>query len=189
MFEKYDKLFVWDTETCGFSPENDDILELSGILMQRDENGKFVESKIIDSLIQTNQTIMNSHIHGITNKMCKEQGITKKEMFDLVKPIFEDTKTLIIGHNVNYDIKMVNGYFGKLDSKFKVKNDSLCTMEVYKNRYNLTKGFKLEDAVRKFAISGREDAHRALSDVRDTLNVMRALYKEKNDLERFIKIA
>ncbi len=189
MFEKYERLFIWDTETCGFSPEKDDILELSGILMERDETGKFVEKSIIDNLIQTSQTIMNSHIHGITNKMCKEEGITKQEMFNLVRPIFEDEKTLIIGHNVDYDIKMANGYFSKLDPTFRVKNDNLCTMLIMQDRIGGRKGSKLEDAVVKYAITGRDQAHRALSDVKDTYLVMKAMYKEKNDLEKFIRTA
>ena len=41
MFKKYKRLFIFDTETRGLSPDNAEILELGGLLLEKQENGIF----------------------------------------------------------------------------------------------------------------------------------------------------
>lgn len=189
MFRDYDYLFLFDVETTGLSKDVNEIIELGGILLKNNGEGKFESENEIDVFIQNDEPIppFITDLTSITDDMC-EDGLTKQEFFELLKPIFNDhSKTLIIAYNAPFDMGFIKSFMDKMSKGHIVTNDVLDLLEVAKNRTGLRKGNKLCDMLTRYNIVEFENSHRAIDDVKATLAVMRAMYKEKKDLEEYIK--
>lgn len=188
MFKDFKRIFIFDTETSGLDAEKDEILELGGILLTKpDDSDVFSERKDISVLIQNEKPILNSHIHHITEEMCKD-GITKAQLFDIIKDIFgEYDDTLIVAYNSPFDMKFIKAFVNKMNPDYKITNKVLDMLEVAKNRTGLYRGNKLCDMIVRYEVKDVSNSHRALDDVEATLGVMRAMWKEKPDLERYIR--
>lgn len=164
-----------DIETTGFSPSDDEIIELSAIRVH--------DNEVVDqftSLVRPSQPVSEriTELTGITNEM-----LADAPLIDQVLPAF---RTFIgnyplIGHNVNFDINFLydNSLRLGLDA---VTNDYLDTMRLSRNLYPAEKHHRLSDLVARFGI-GDSVAHRAMSDVMQTkacYDVMRVALKESN---------
>ena len=190
MFESYKKMFIFDTETSSLSPEPyGEILELGGILLSKTKNdNRFTERKDISVLIKNEYPILNSNIHNITNEMCQRDGITKQELFEILKDIFgEYNDILIVAYNAPFDMKFIKSFMQKMQPGYKISNLVLDMLEVAKARTGLYRGNKLCDMIIRYDVKNVQNSHRALDDVEATLGVMRAMWKEKPDLENYVK--
>lgn len=190
MFESYKKMFIFDTETSGLNPEPyGEILELGGVLLSKTKNdNKFTERKDISVLIKNEYPILNSNIHNITNEMCQKDGITKQELFEILKDIFgEYNDILIVAYNAPFDMKFIKSFMQKIQPGYKISNPVLDMLEVAKARTGLYRGNKLCDMIIRYDVKNVQNSHRALDDVEATLGVMRAMWKEKPDLENYVK--
>lgn len=190
MFDKYRRLLIFDTETNSLSPEPDgEILEFGAILLEKNKiSNKFDIRKDINVLIKNKFPILNSHIHHITEEMCDKEGISKEEFFSLLSDIFGDyDDTLIVAYNTPFDMKFIKAFMKEMDSKYEVKNPTLDVLEIAKDRTGLRRGNKLCDMIIRYSIENVQNSHRALDDVEATLEVMRAMWREKPDLEKYVK--
>lgn len=190
MFDKYRRLLIFDTETNSLSPEPDgEILEFGAILLEKNKiSNKFDIRKDINVLIKNKFPILNSHIHHITEEMCDKEGISKEEFFSLLSDIFGDyDDTLIIAYNTPFDMKFIKAFMKEMDSKYEIKNPTLDVLEIAKDRTGLRRGNKLCDMIIRYSIENVQNSHRALDDVEATLEVMRAMWREKPDLEKYVK--
>lgn len=190
MFDKYRRLLIFDTETNSLNPEPDgEILEFGAILLKKNEiSNRFDIRKDINVLVKNKFPILNNHIHHITEEMCDKEGISKEEFFSLLRDIFGDyDDTLIIAYNTPFDMKFIKAFMKEMDSKYEVKNPTLDILEIAKDRTGLKKGNKLCDMIIRYSIENVQNSHRALDDVEATLEVMRAMWKEKPDLEKYVK--
>lgn len=190
MFKDYRRLVVFDTETSGLSPDNGEILELGAVVLTRPEGEeRFTEQEDISVLIKNDNPIPWSitQINHIDDKMCEKDGISKKEFYDLLTTIFGHKDTLIIAYNTPFDMKFIKAFMKKMNSEYVVNNDTLDLLEIAKDRTHTFRGNKLCDMLVRYEITDEENSHRALDDVKATLKVMRAFWKEKNDIESYIR--
>lgn len=190
MFSKYRRLLIFDTETNSLNPEPDgEILEFGAILLEKNKvSNKFDIRKDINVLVKNKFPILNSHIHHITEEMCDKEGISKEEFFSLLSDIFGDyDDILIIAYNTPFDMKFIKAFMKEMDSKYEVKNPTLDVLEIAKDRTGLRRGNKLCDMIIRYSIENVQNSHRALDDVEATLEVMRAMWREKPDLEKYVK--
>lgn len=190
MFKKYKRLFIFDTETSGLSPDNAEILELGGLLLEKQENGIFEVIREIQTLIKNKNHIPwnITQINHIDDKMCEEEGISKEEFYDLLIEIFGDKDTLIIAYNTPFDMKFVKAFIKEMNPEYEVNNDTLDLLEIARDRTHTIRGNKLCDMLVRYSITDEENSHRALDDVKATLKVMRAFWKEKNDIENYVRV-
>ena len=192
MFKDYKRMFIFDTETNSLNPEPcGEILELGGILLTKPEgSNKFSERQDISVLIKNKYPILNSHIHNITAEMCQADGITKEELFELLKGIFGDyDDTLIVAYNTPFDMRFIKAFMLQMEPGYKITNPTLDMLEVAKDRTGSLRGNKLCDMIVKYGVKDVQNSHRALDDVEATLGVMRAMWNEKSDLENYIREA
>lgn len=190
MFKEYKRMFIFDTETNSLNPEPyGEILELGGILLsKKDGDTKFTERKDISVLIKNKYPILNSDIHHITEDMCQSDGITKDSFFNLLKDIFGDyNDTLIVAYNTPFDMKFIKAFMQEMSPGYKINNPTLDVLEIAKDRTGLRRGNKLCDMIVRYAVKDVQNSHRALDDVEATLGVMRAMWKEKPNLESYIR--
>ena len=189
MFKDYKRMFIFDCETSALSPDNGEILELGGILLTKEEGEeRFASRQDISVLIKNKYPILNSHIHNITAEMCQADGIAKEELFELLKGIFGDyDDTLIVAYNTPFDMRFIKAFMLQMEPGYKIINPTLDMLEVAKDRTGLLRGNKLCDMIVKYGVKDVQNSHRALDDVEATLGVMRAMWKEKPDIENYIR--
>lgn len=190
MFKDFKRMFIFDTETNALSPYPEgEILELGGILLTKPEGSNvFSERQDISVLVKNKFPITNSHIHNITEDMCEKDGISKKELFDILSSIFGDyNDTLIVAYNTPFDMKFVKAFMEEMSPDYKITNPTLDVLEIAKSRTGRIKGNKLCDMIVKYDVKDVKNSHRALDDVEATLGVMRAMWVERQDLEKFVK--
>lgn len=107
-------VIVLDTETTGFSPENDAVIQFSGVKGYLRPNGTFdvkdIETKV-DFYIKSPISVPKeaSRVNGITDDLLQQKGVERE---DALKAICSFLKgSAVIGHNVNFDLRMLNGFF------------------------------------------------------------------------------
>lgn len=190
MFKDYRRLVIFDTETSSLSPDDGEILELGAVVLTRPEGEeRFTEQEDISVLIKNDNPIPwnITQINHIDDKMCEKDGISKKEFYDLLTTIFGHKDTLIIAYNTPFDMKFIKAFMKKMNNEYVVNNDTLDLLEIAKDRTHTFRGNKLCDMLVRYEITDEENSHRALDDVKATLKVMRAFWKEKNDIEKYIR--
>lgn len=190
MFKDYRRLVVFDTETSSLSPDNGEILELGAVVLTRPEGEeRFTEQEDISVLIKNDNPIPGNitQINHIDDKMCEKDGISKKEFYELLTTMFGHKDTLIIAYNTPFDMKFIKAFMKKMNNEYVVNNDTLDLLEIAKDRTHTFRGNKLCDMLVRYEITDEENSHRALDDCKATLKVMRAFWKEKNDIEKYIR--
>lgn len=190
MFKDYRRLVVFDTETSSLSPDDGEILELGAVVLTRPEGEeRFTEQEDISVLIKNDNPIPwnITQINHIDDKMCEKDGISKKEFYELLTTMFGHKDTLIIAYNTPFDMKFIKAFMKKMNNEYVVNNDTLDLLEIAKDRTHTFRGNKLCDMLVRYEITDEENSHRALDDCKATLKVMRAFWKEKNDIEKYIR--
>jgi DNA polymerase III epsilon subunit-like protein len=166
------KILVFDTETTNLFPklplleETLDkwpfIVQFSFLLMDTDTN-KYDE---YDYVIQTSTIIENHHIHGITNSMNKVRGFC----FEDIYPIFDvcvQKADLVIGHNIKFDLTMLQVECMRKKIPFSISKPTYCTMMSSTRLCNLPnyKWPKLEELHRHLFQEDAKNLHNSMIDV------------------------
>jgi len=151
-----DYLLCFDTETTGFSPTMDKLLEVSGVLYL---NGKIIDSfKFLTNpfinpydnslpklkpnwdygFFKINQDVkpVVYNIHGINkNKLEKMNALHEDYYFDFIKEIFNDIQNItVMAHNLPFDRKFIKRILAKGDLDVEVKGiDTQTLLGDYQN--------------------------------------------------------
>lgn len=183
-----DNYIVLDLETTGYNPHFDEIIEVACI--------RYSGSEKIDSFHSYVQPTPygDDSIHYVDDFITKLTGITDDML--VTAPKFKDIAnelydylgdSVIVGHNVNFDINFLYDNFLKcLGCEF--KNDYLDTMRLSRIALPDLPHHRLKDLKEYFSIDGIQ--HRALNDCQITYTILSELldYIQENniDLERYL---
>lgn len=190
LLQKYDKLLFVDTETTGFSPERDRIIELTAITIRPGKTGWY-RYRTYDSFIQLPRY---SHIPskiteltGITDSDLLLHGAPEQYVANEFCHMISTEKTLLIAHNARFDVKFINAMLERQCSSYHLWHlDYLDTLKVYKDR--VPKNHKLSDAIAHYGLDQIvSNSHRAIDDVEALIEVAKAMNKEKSDLDTYIQ--
>ena len=151
---------VFDTETTGIG-NNARIIEI-GALLICDDNTPIYE---YDQLIQPHAKLSAgiTELTGITDSDLADQpdaGFVIPQFLTAIRPL------LLIGHNVSFDIRMLNIEGGLLGCR-EVSNDYLDTMTISHRMFPNAPSRSLQEVMRLLGINEIEE-HRAISDARQT---------------------
>lgn len=184
---KYDYLLVFDFETTGLSPFYNKIIEIGALLLRNDGN-EFVIEEEFNVLIKQNEPLDSKiiEITGITDEMLLEKGISEEEAYQKFINLFKEN-TLLIAYNISFDYGFLTTLFRRHQNNeyLFVQDDLLDVMAVYKDRHPYP--HRLESASKTYGVY-REDAHRALEDVKMTYDVLTAMQKEKDRLIEYVNV-
>ncbi|MEA3306259.1 MAG: 3'-5' exonuclease [Elusimicrobiota bacterium] len=145
-----------DVETTGLSPLNSRVCEIAAVTFQNDER-----KENFSSLINPEMDIpaVASNVHGITDDMIA--GSPKfGEVIPKLAAIMEGT--VLLGHNVKFDIKFLQMEFERVGMKFP-ELEFVDTLEIARKFGNFTNN-RLGTVAKELGIAA-EGWHRALSDV------------------------
>ena len=190
LFAKYDKLFLFDTETTGLSFARDEIIEFAAVTLER-KNGQVVVTEEYDELIALSLgTVVPPEIvklTGITNEDIASRGIPKTQVCQDIARMLSGN-TLLLAYNAQFDLSFLfylllrNG-----DPTILKGKDKLDLYTTYKDRHPFPQ--KLCNAIEVYGLTGKVvNSHRAVDDVLATVAVMQAMEDEKDDLDRYINL-
>ena len=190
LFEKYDRLFLFDTETTGLHCDRNEIIEFAAVVVEQ-KNGEPVVVEEYDQLITlTPGNTVPPEIQtltGITDGDIAAKGIAKERLCQDVARMIGG-KTLLLAYNAHFDLSFL--YYLLLrhgDPAILKGKDKLDLLTVYRDRHAYP--HKLCSAIETYGLAGKViNSHRAVDDVIATVEVMKCMEKECADLDRYINI-
>ena len=190
LFQKYDKLFLFDTETTGLMFNRDEIIEFAAVVLER-KNGQVVVTEEYDQLITLSPggfvPPQIEALTGISNQDIQEKGIPKTRVCcDIARMIAGNT--LLLAYNAHFDLSFL--FYMLLrhgDPQILRGKDKLDLLTVYKDRRSYP--HKLCNAIEAYGLSGKVvNSHRAVDDVLATVEVMKCMEAERDDLCRYLNL-
>jgi DNA polymerase-3 subunit epsilon len=182
-------IVILDTETSGLSFTHDEIIEFSAIRLEWDKGWKTVAE--IDEFVRLTEGRKLDpkiiELTGITDQMLLEQGISKAELCSVLGQILTPG-TMITAYNAQFDLLFLYYLLEKYGDASLLKDQpKLDLLTVYRDRRPYP--HKLFHAIEAYGLSDKVcNSHRAIDDVRATVEVMREMAKECDDLERYINL-
>ena len=190
LFEKYDRLMLFDTETTGLLYSRDEIIEFAAVVVEK-QNGEIVVVQEYDQLIALSPggfvPPQIEQLTGISNEDLRSRGIPKTRLCcDIAKMIAGNT--LLLAYNAHFDLSFL--FYLLLrdgDPAILKGKDKLDLLTVYKDRHSYP--HKLCNAIEVYGLADQVvNSHRAVDDVLATVEVMKAMEAEKADLERYVNL-
>lgn len=164
---------VFDLETTGVSPYNDEVIEISAVKARK---GKVVEE--FSELVNPKRTIPFAarRVNNITDDMVSDAPFFDEVLRHFLEFVGED---VLVGHNIqSFDMKFIyrdcERYFHQL-----ITNDYVDTLILAKRCFPEWRHRRLGDLADYYGIS-TQGAHRALADCRMNQRVFELLGKEMN---------
>jgi DNA polymerase III epsilon subunit-like protein len=111
-------IIVFDTETTGFSPEKNEIVQLSYILYNTDTQSVLYATRLGRDIVKINDIIpkSTSDVHAITKEMTLNKRPIKEHIDEFITYCNQASK--FVGHNVKFDIKMITGQITKIIAEY-----------------------------------------------------------------------
>ena len=190
LFEKYDRLVLFDTETTGLQFARDEIIEFAAVVVEQVDG----EAKVVreyDELVTLTpgNTVppMIQKLTGISTQDILDRGIPKAQVCADIADMFRGN-TLLIAYNAHFDLSFLFYMLLRSGDPTALKGkDKLDLLTVYKDRRSYP--HKLCNAIEAYDLSGKVvNSHRAVDDVLATVAVMEEMEKEKPDLLCYVNL-
>jgi len=167
---------LFDTETTGLNTFHDDIIEIAGMIWQK--NG---EMKTFQELISVNINKITEgawKIHQIPQEDIEKARSANEVLTDFSN--FTDGRPLI-AHNIRFDFDMLNSNLIRNDLKPYSNDQTACSLAYAREQHMPG---KLMELAKHFNIDIKHDnLHRALYDVEVLMRVMNKIMKENEPSE------
>ena len=190
LFQKYDKLVLFDTETTGLQFSRDEIIEFAAVVVEQ-QNGRPVVTREYDELISlTPGNVVPPKIQeltGISTQDILDRGIPKEQVCRDIGEMFAGN-TLLLAYNAHFDLSFLYYLLLRSGDPMILKGkDKLDLLTVYKDRRSYP--HKLCNAIEAYGLTGTVvNSHRAVADVLATVAVMEKMDAEKDDLLRYVNL-
>lgn len=190
LFEKYDRLVLFDTETTGLNYSRDEIIEFAAVVVER-RDGEATVVREYDELIQLSPggfvPPKIQELTGISTADLRERGLSKARVARDIGEMLGGN-TLLLAYNAHFDLSFLYYFLLRDGDPMILKGkDKLDLLTVYKDRRPYP--HKLCSAIDAYGLTGKvQNSHRAVDDVLATVAVMEEMEKERDDLERYINL-
>ena len=190
LFEKYDRLVLFDTETTGLQFSRDEIIEFAAVVVER-RDGKPAIVQEYDQLIALSPggfvPPKITELTGISTQDLQEKGLPKTRVARDVCEMMQGN-TLLLAYNAHFDLSFLYYFLLRHGDPMVLKGkDKLDLLTVYKDRRSYP--HKLSNAIEAYGLSGKVgNSHRAVDDVIATVAVMEEMEKERSDLMNYVNL-
>lgn len=191
LFSRYEAVVILDTETSGLRYDLDEIIELAAVRLSL-VDGEVALTQEYDELIalspgrRLNPRI--TQLTGISEEDLKEFGIEKKRACEDFARLIEGKRVLVAAYNAHFDLSFLYYLLSAHQMQSCLRPpDFLDILTVYKDRRDYP--HKLKDAICAYDLQDQVvNSHRALDDVKATVEVLRKMEQERNDLCQYINL-
>ena len=190
LFQKYDRLVLFDTETTGLLYARDEIIEFAAVVVER-VNGIPKVVQEYDELIALSPggfvPPKIEQLTGITTQDLRERGLPKTRVARDIAEMIRGN-TLLLAYNAHFDLSFLFYFLLRHgDATILKGKDKLDLYTVYRDRKPFP--HKLCNAIESYGLTGKVvNSHRAVDDVLATVAVMGEMEKEKDDLMRYVNL-
>lgn len=188
LWEQFDRIVIFDTETTGIEFGTDRIIELGAVSLERGE-----EIACMDDLIRLpeGQTLppFITELTGITDLQLLAEGVEQEVAVEHFCNLLDGAeRPLLVAYNAQFDLNFMYHFlrpYGKVGvlrlPRF------LDALTVYKDRRDYP--HKLANAIDAYHLGDRVvNSHRAVDDARATVALLEAMSAERSDLARYIDL-
>ena len=190
LFSKYDRLFLFDTETTGLQYSRDEIIEFAAVIVEK-VNGVPTIVREYDELVALSPggfvPPKIQELTGISTQDLREKGLPKARVCRDIAEMLQGN-TLLLAYNAHFDLSLL--FYMLLrdgDPAILKGKDKLDLLTVYRDRHSYP--HKLCSAIEVYGLSGKVvNSHRAVDDVIATVAVMEEMEKEKDDLLNYVNL-
>ena len=190
LFQKYDKLVLFDTETTGLQFNRDEIIEFAAVVVEK-VGGLPTVTREYDELISLSPggfvPPKIQELTGISTADIRERGLPKTRVArDIAEMI--GGNTLLLAYNAHFDLSFLYYFLLRDGDPMILKGkDKLDLLTVYKDRASFP--HKLLNAIDHYGLTGKVvNSHRAVDDVIATLAVMEEMEREKDDFLSYVNL-
>ena len=190
LWEQFDRIVVFDTETTGLLFSRDEIIEFAAVVVEK-VNGRPQVVREYDELISLSPggfvPPKITELTGITTQDIRERGLPKTRVCrDIAEMIAGNS--LLLAYNAHFDLSFLFYLLLRHGDPAILKGkDKLDLLTVYRDRREYP--HKLCNAIDAYGLTGKvKNSHRAVDDVIATVAVMEEMEKEKADLERYVNL-
>ena len=190
LFQKYDRLVLFDTETTGLAFSRDEIIEFAAIVVERID-GEVKVLQEYDELVTLSPggfvPPKIQQLTGISTQDILERGVAKTRVARDIAEMVRGN-TLLIAYNAHFDLSFLYYFLLRSGDPAILKGkDKLDLLTVYKDRHSYP--HKLCNAIEAYSLAGKVvNSHRAVDDVLATLAVMGEMEAERDDLLRYVNL-
>ena len=190
LFNKYDRLVLFDTETTGLLFSRDEIIEFAAVVVEN-RNGIPTIVQEYDELIALSPggfvPPKIEQLTGISTQDLREKGLPKTRVAQDIAQMLKGN-TLMLAYNAHFDLSFLYYFLLRHGDPMVLKGkDKLDLLTVYKDRRPYP--HKLCNAIEAYGLTGKVvNSHRAVDDVLATVEVMKAMEAERDDLCRYINL-
>lgn len=190
LFQKYDRILVFDTETTGLRFESDHIIQFSSVTLALSE-GSVVSSQAYDRLLSLPQGLRVppeiEKLTGITTEELEQKGIPGEQAAQEIAGLMAGN-TLLAAYNAHFDLSFLFHFFSRYgDTGCLRGKDKLDLLTVYRDRRDYP--HKLCNAIEAYGLQDQvENSHRADQDALATAYVMAAMEEEREDLLDYVNL-
>ena len=188
LFEQFDRIVIFDTETTGIEFGRDRIIELGAVAL---EDGVETDSLNVLIRLPEGETLppFITELTGITDLQLMTEGVEQAEAADTFCRLLNGAeRPLLVAYNAQFDLNFLyhflrpSGQVGVLRApRF------LDALTVYRDRRDYP--HKLCNAIDAYGLGERVvNSHRAVDDARATVALLEAMAAERDDLEQYIDL-
>lgn len=188
IWNNFDRVVVFDTETTGIEFGTDRIIELGAVSLE-----KGVETDCMDLFIRLpeGRTIppFITELTGITDAQLLSEGVDQGEAVDAFCRLLEGAeRPLLVAYNAQFDLNFLYWFlrpYGRVEVLRAPR--FLDALTVYRDRRDYP--HKLCNAIDAYGLGDRVvNSHRAVDDARATVALLEAMAAERDDLERYLDL-
>ena len=190
LFQKYDRLVLFDTETTGLNFSRDEIIEFAAVVVEQVNGVPQVVQEYDELVALSPGGFVPPEIEkltGISTQDLREKGLAKTRVCRDIAEMIRGN-TLLLAYNAHFDLSFLFYMLLRSGDMTVLKGkDKLDLLTVYRDRHSYP--HKLCSAIEQYGLSGKVvNSHRAVDDVIATVAVMEEMEKEKDDLIQYINI-
>ena len=190
LFDKYDRLVLFDTETTGLLFNRDEIIEFAAVVVENRSGVPTVIQEYDELIVLSPGGFVPPKIEqltGISTQDLREKGLPKTRVAQDIAQMLKGN-TLLLAYNAHFDLSFLYYFLLRHGDPMILKGkDKLDLLTVYKDRRPYP--HKLCNAIEAYGLTGKVvNSHRAVDDVIATVAVMEEMEKEKADLERYVNL-
>ena len=190
LFEKYDRLVLFDTETTGLQYSRDEIIEFAAVVVEPENDQPKVTREYDELVALAPGSFVPPKIEqltGISTQDLRERGLSKTRVCRDIAELIQGN-TLLLAYNAHFDLSFL--FYMLLrdgDPAILIGKDKLDLLTVYKDRHAYP--HRLCYDIEVYGLTGKVvNSHRAVDDVLATVAVMEEMEKEKDDLVRYVNL-
>lgn len=167
LFESYKKnqVVVLDVESTGLSTTTDDIIQIAAICY-----GKDGVKEALDVLLKPTRPVGDSYyVHGFSDEQLQKEGVDPEEALDKLHAFVKDK--VIVGHNVNYDLQIINSMMSRYHKPLLKGHFIYDTLDLAYKVYPKLPNHKL-DTLSKLIVTNTKPNHNAMQDILATSEIL-----------------